>query len=173
MKSTDYKQDFVPETGLAKSRMKQYLETASTNGSSNGHSPNMNPTSPNGQTSTENGEDLPKGIAKSLLAKWKSMENVKETSPEPNHQNTAHQNHRNSISKNNNRATSRERQSSPNETNGTQDEHLPQTGTARSLLNKWQNLDSNTSSQRDRRAPRPITPPPPEELEKFRVHSIF
>lgn len=66
------KEDFVPESGLAKNRMKQYLETVTTSGSNN--------------NSNESEELQCKGLAKSLLAKWKSMENVKdkEGSPEPN-----------------------------------------------------------------------------------------
>ena len=173
MKASDYKQDFVPETGLAKSRIKQYLETASTNGNTSqiSQSPSVNYTSSNGTAvNGGEGEDLPKGLAKSLLAKWKSIENVKdkETSPEPLPSNAPH---RHSLTRNTlNRAVSRERLSSPTD-NGVQDENLPQSGSAKSLLNKWQNIEPNTttSNNRERRALRPITPPPPEELEKHRV----
>lgn len=156
LKESDNKEEFVPETGLAKSRMKQYLETASTNANGNNH---------NG----ENGEqELPgKGIAKSLLAKWKSMENVKdkEGSPEPNGP------LRNTNTMGRQRAISKDRQTSPpsigNESPN--EEYLPQSGTAKTLLNKWQNIDSNTSSNNQRKGPRPITPPPADELSRNRV----
>lgn len=110
-------------------------------------------------------EELPeKGLAKSLLAKWKSMENVKDkdTSPEPKDSTK--------IIKDKSRAISKDRQTSPTVSNGSNtnsDDCLPQSGTAKSLLNKWQNIDSNTSNQsRERKGPRPITPPPLDELQR-------
>ena len=150
----------MPESGLAKSRMKQYLETAQ----------QQQPQSAN----VNEGDEPTKGLAKSLLAKWKSMENVKdkETSPEPaNGQPAKARQHR---------GASKERQTSPggtsiasNEAPGTDEEHLPQSGTAKSLLNKWQNIDANanTSVSKERRGPRAFTPPPPEELQRNRERS--
>jgi hypothetical protein len=103
-------------------------------------------------------------MAKSLLAKWKSMENVKdkETSPEPNGLETK-------PKVNKSRAISKDRQGSPTASTGsntTSDDCLPQSGTAKSLLNKWQNIDSSSSNSRERKGPRPITPPPLEELQR-------
>lgn len=43
---------------------------------------------------------------------------------------------------------------------------MPQAGTAKNLLSKWQNLDSSLSSSNQRKGPRPITPPPAEELDR-------
>lgn len=133
----------MPETGLAKSRMKQYLESTSQNGGAG----SANNNNENGEQS----EDLPKGLAKSLLAKWKSIENVKdkETSPDSSRHSAANG-----------------RQTSPSDSNN--EDFLPQTGLAKSLLNKFQNIESS-SSNRERKGPRPITPPPPEELERQKV----
>jgi len=144
----------MPETGLAKNRMKQYLETATSGGAatSSGNS-NQSPNSST-QSAGNESEELPKGLAKSLLAKWKSMENVdKETSPEAN-----------TAVKMRTRAMSKDRSpsnGSQNNSNSNSDDHLPQAGTAKNLLNKWQNIDSNgASSNRERRGPRQFTPPP-------------
>lgn len=111
-------------------------------------------------------EEMPeKGIAKSLLAKWKSMENVKDkdSSPEPKDSIKL-------VSKDKSRAFSKDRQTSPtssNNSNTNSDDCLPQSGIAKSLLNKWQNIDSNTSNQfKERKGPRPITPPPLDELQR-------
>lgn len=57
--------EFVPEHGLAKSRMRQYLEIT---GHANGNTPIHDQVVD---------ELATKGLAKSLLAKWKSMESVK------------------------------------------------------------------------------------------------
>jgi hypothetical protein len=136
--------------------MKQYLEQSNNSGA-------------HGDVVTT--EELPeKGLAKSLLAKWKSMENVKdkETSPEP-------KDYTKSGSKDKSRAISKDRQTSPtgsNASNTNSDDCLPQSGTAKNLLNKWQNIDSNTSNQtKERKGPRPITPPPLEELERNKSDS--
>ena len=130
----------MPETGLAKSRMKQYLESTSQNGGS---------ANENGEPGS-GAEELPKGLAKSLLAKWKSIENVKdkETSPESS------------------RNSANGRQNSPD--SNSNEEFLPQSGMAKSLLNKFQNIESS-SSTRERKGPRPITPPPLEEIERQKV----
>ncbi|CAF0809373.1 unnamed protein product [Brachionus calyciflorus] len=66
------KDEYLPESGLARNRMKQYLEQTSSNGANT----SLNETS----------ELQGKGLAKSLLAKWKSIENIKEGSPEPKRQ---------------------------------------------------------------------------------------
>lgn len=127
-------EEFVPETGLAKNRMKQYLESSQAN-----------------ETVKENkADEIGKGYAKSLLAKWKSMEHMdgKEGSPEP---------------KSSLRRFSKE--GSPGSVDCmNQDELLIEQGHARNLRNKWQNIDSNSESTR--RAPRQITPPPSEDLQR-------
>ena len=151
--------EFVPEAGLAKSRMKQYLESAST--SSN---------APSGGVDQE-----VKGAAKSLMAKWKSMENVikeggvatKDANGSPNGGEPSTATRRSRAT----RAFSKDRQaggsgsasgSSGNASNATSEDCLPQTGTARSLLNKWQNIDKAADeASKERRGPRAITPPPP------------
>ena len=130
----------MPETGLAKSRMKQYLESTSQNGAA-------------GSAADNGGEELPKGLAKSLLAKWKSIENVKdnETSPESSRNGAGGQ-----------------RQHSPSDSSS--EDFLPQSGLAKSLLTKFQNIESSASTRgAERKGPRPITPPPPEELERQKV----
>ena len=145
----------MPESGLAKSRMKQYLESTST------------PTGNNQQHANSGETDEPtKGLAKSLLAKWKSMESVKdkETSPEPANNGQPSKSTKSSV-------TSKERQTSPGGTSiisneANDEDHLPQSGTAKSLLNKWQNIDSNANNTKERRGPRAFTPPPPEELQR-------
>ena len=148
VRESDVKEEFLPESGLAKSRMKQYLE------STNSNQPQQN---------TANGDETEgatKGLAKSLLAKWKSMENVKETSPEPPSGHQAKSKHH------------KERQTTPggtvivNSNEASDDDYLPQTGTAKSLLNKWQNIDSSSANNKERKAPRAFTPPPPEEIER-------
>jgi hypothetical protein len=137
--------DFVPEAGLAKSRMKQYLDSAGSNAEKH---------------SAADGQDAEmKGGAKSLLAKWKSMENVvkegvKETSPSNE---TKARKHARAFSKD--RQTTGDGSSS---SSATSEDCLPQTGTARSLLNKWQNIEHKEGTlSKERRGPRPITPPPP------------
>lgn len=89
-------------------------------------------------------EVIGKGYAKSLLAKWKSMESMegKEGSPT--------------------RRLSKE--GSPGSVDVLNGDQLIQHGNARNLLNKWNNIDSN--SEQTRRAPRQITPPPSEELKR-------
>jgi hypothetical protein len=144
----------MPESGLAKNRMKQYLETASSGGAATS-SANTNQSPNSTQSAGNEGEELPKGLAKSLLAKWKSMENVdKETSPESN-----------TAVKMRTRAMSKDRSpsnGSQNNSNSNSNDHLPQAGTAKNLLSKWQNIDSNgVSSSRERKGPRQFTPPPP------------
>ena len=148
VRESDVKEEFLPESGLAKSRMKQYLE------STNCNQPQQN--TANGDVT----EEATKGLAKSLLAKWKSMENVKETSPEPASGHQAKSKHH------------KERQTTPggtvivNSNDASDDDYLPQTGTAKSLLNKWQNIDSGSANNKERKAPRAFTPPPPEEIER-------
>jgi hypothetical protein len=135
--------------------MKQYLEQSNNSGA-------------HGDVVTT--EELPeKGLAKSLLAKWKSMENVKDkdTSPEPKDSTK-------SGCKDKSRAISKDRQTSPSSSNASKtssDDCLPQSGTAKSLLNKWQNIDSNTSNIKERKGLRPITPPSCEELERNKSES--
>jgi hypothetical protein len=151
VKESNVKEEFLPESGLAKSRMKQYLESTNNNQSPQHASGN-----------DEASEEATKGLAKSLLAKWKSMENVKdkETSPEPSGTHQAKSKHH------------KERQTTPggtiivNSNEGSDDDFLPQSGTAKSLLNKWQNIDSNSSANKERKAPRAFTPPPPEEIQR-------
>jgi hypothetical protein len=118
----------VPESGLAKNRLKQYLDSSSSSNSK----PSQNLV----------GGDMPveelQGKAKSLLAKWKSIENLKD-----------------------------DKELSPVHTN-LEEENLPQSGHAKNLLSKWQNnIESSNNSSAGRKGPRPITPPPQEELEKF------
>lgn len=131
------KDEFVPETGLAKNRMKQYLDQASTN--------NANETS-----ISETSELQGKGLAKSLLAKWKSIENIKDvTSPADG---------------------SKRHTSSNNE----QDE-VPIAGTAKSLLTKWQNIDTTATTNGnkenwERKGLKAFTPPPQGELDKNDNH---
>ena len=141
-------EEFVPESGLAKSRMKQYLESSQANGANNNHA--------------DSDEVVSKGYAKSLLAKWKSMETMenKEASPEP----PSHH-----PGKLRFRALSKE--GSPNAAVDclNQEDQLPQHGNAKNLLNKWQNIDSNGATK-ERRAPRQITPPPNEELHRNKVN---
>jgi hypothetical protein len=145
-RESNLKEEFMPESGLAKSRMKQYLESTSHQAEN---------------TTTPTEDESTKGLAKSLLAKWKSMENVKdkEGSPEPSHPPKTKRS---------------ERQSTPGGTviEYEEDEQLPQSGNAKSLLNKWQNIDSSSQSSssaaRERRGIRAFTPPPPEELERNR-----
>lgn len=133
------KEEYVPESGLAKNRLKQYLEQTS--------SASQN-TSNGGDATLE--ELQGKSVAKSLLAKWKSIENVKDSSPDL--------------------TGDRARKTSPTADGQTGDEFLPQSGHAKSLLNKWQNIDSDSNgNKQQRRGPRPITPPPPEELERIAV----
>jgi hypothetical protein len=109
--------------------MKQYLETAQQNANSNGN---------------QESETLPeKGSAKSLLAKWKSIENVQDDL-----QNARLQ-----------RGLSRER--TPPSPSLFSD-ILPQSGTAKSLLNKWQNIDKQQEPVE--RKTRQMTPPRAEEL---------
>ena len=159
-KESSAKEEFIPESGLAKSRMKQYLE--STNQQQAGA------TAP--ATNDDASEEATKGLAKSLLAKWKSMENVKETSPEPvNGQPKKPFKHHTSH---------KERQTSPggtvivNSNEASDDDYLPQTGTAKSLLNKWQNIDSTASGNtKERKGQRAFTPPPPEELQRIKERS--
>ncbi len=128
----------MPESGLAKNRMKQYLENS-------------------GTTTTSKQSDVEellqgKSIAKSLLAKWKSIENVKETSPE------AEGRQRNSTSSN----------------EAADGQCLPERGYAKNLLNKWQHMEETSSDNaKERRGPRPITPPPPEELERIAVNFLL
>jgi hypothetical protein len=137
------REEFIPESGLAKNRMKQYLEQSN-------QSLNTN--------SNANSEEIvSKGYAKSLLAKWKSMECVdnKETSPDPSGPR---------------RFRAHSKEGSPSNSGNENDENsLIHTGNARSLLNKWNNIESNNN---ERRAPRQITPPPSEELLKNKVNKI-
>lgn len=150
VRESNVKEEFLPESGLAKSRMKQYLE------STNNNQPQQN--SVNGEVT----EEATKGLAKSLLAKWKSMENVKdkETSPEPAGGHQVKSKHH------------KERQTTPggtvivNSNDASDDDFMPQTGTAKSLLNKWQNIDSGSGMNKERKAPRAFTPPPPEEIQR-------
>jgi hypothetical protein len=131
--------DYVPESGSAKNRLKQYLETAQAS-NSNG--------------SNETGEELPeKGTAKSLLDKWKTIENVtnKEKSPE---------NGARSVSANRDRHVTPPKQAVKNVTHGdeqTDHDYMPQSGTAKNLLNKWQNIDKEKDS--GERKVHSITPP--------------
>ena len=132
--------------------MKQYLETATNSAN---------------QANSSEAEELPKGLAKSLLAKWKSMENVKdkETSPESGNDG--------SKKSERTRAFSKDRQTSPGASSGNEssngEDYMPQSGTAKMLLSKWKNIDSNASSNKERKGPRPITPPPADELERAKV----
>lgn len=138
----DYNKDeFFVESGLAKNRIKQYLEGSSQQEYHIDHG---------------TGELNEKGLAKSLLAKWKSMENVKdkETSPEPVNVG--------SVSGRYNPHESRQRSPLSNE----EKENLIQAGCAKSLLNKWNNIDINQNGPRERRGPRQITPPPEDELRR-------
>ena len=149
-------EEFVPETGLAKSRMKQYLETAgnsSSSGEGSANSSTMN--AAGGPAANGEIEDLPnKGLAKSLLAKWKSIENVKENN---NHSPEGGASPRNSVN----------RTSPPHD--GIDEQCLPQSGMAKQLLNKFQSIESNgAQSGKERKGPRPITPPPQEELERLK-----
>jgi hypothetical protein len=57
------KEEFVPQAGLAKNRMKQYLDAQQNNDSTR---------------QNDTGELVGKGNAKNLLAKWKSMEHMDE-----------------------------------------------------------------------------------------------
>ncbi len=128
----------MPESGLAKNRLKQYLETAQ---------------SSNSNGANETGEELPeKGTAKSLLDKWKTIENVKYTKePSP-------------PASGKMRALSKERQVTPpkphvNAGHGDDEtDYMPQTGTAKNLLNKWQNIDKEKDLNGERKQ-RSITPP--------------
>ena len=118
--------EFVPEAGLAKNRMKQYLETAS---SQKVQQQSQHQTSNN--TNIGNGEEQPeKGTARSLLAKWKSIENLKdkETSPELG-SGAGH--------------TNGTKQTSP--FNGVVVTDIETTGMAKNLLNKWENLENDRS----------------------------
>jgi hypothetical protein len=78
-----------------------------------------------------------KGTANSLLAKWKTLESDKKERSPP--ENGSRQ-----------RTMSRERQRTPpaNVVNAggadNETEFLPQTGTAKNLLNKWQNIDATS-----------------------------
>ena len=123
------REEFIPEAGLAKNRMKQFLENSQ---NQDIHSHN----------NTE--EVIGKGYAKSLLAKWKSMESMegKEGSPT--------------------RRLSKE--GSPGSVDVLNGDQLIQQGHAKSLLNKWNNIDSN--SEQPRRAPRQITPPPSDDVQR-------
>ena len=132
--------------------MKQYLETASTCTNVSNVNQIQIPNNFNQSQNDETEELQGKGLAKSLLAKWKSMENVKEKETTPDQNRT--------------RADSKER-SPVNESSS--EDYLPQSGIAKSLLNKWQNIDTNTISNKERKGPRPITPPPTEELERNKV----
>jgi hypothetical protein len=121
-----YKVDeFVPEAGLAKNRMKQYLETATSQKVQQSPHQTTNNTIANGE------EQLPeKGTARSLLAKWKSIENLKdkETSPE--------------LSSNTNGNT---KQTSPF---NVLVNDIETTGIAKNLLNKWENLEKDGNNER-------------------------
>jgi hypothetical protein len=131
-------EDFLPESGLAKTRMKQFIENASNNN--------------NNQNSNGGGEidELSgKGVTKSLLSKWKSIEHLKD---EPGSL-TANGEHQ-------------QRRSSKDEV---EEENLPQSGNAKNLLNKWKNIEETSTSGVQRKGPRAITPPPPEELERQRL----
>jgi hypothetical protein len=128
--------DYIPESGLAKNRLKQYLETAN---------------SSNANGSSETGEELPgKGTAKSLLDKWKTIESVKnkETSPELG------------VNK-----TNKDRQFTPPKQTVTvnhgddQTDFMPQSGMAKNLLSKWQNIDKEKDAGPNERKSRSITPP--------------
>lgn len=140
------KDEFFVESGLAKNRIKQYL----------------NQDSSQSQVHIDHGtgELSEKRLAKSLLAKWKSMENSmdKETSPEPGVQVGRLRDRFNPEDFNRNR--------SPSEDAGEEKENLIQAGYARSLLKQWQNIDASQGETRARRAPRQITPPPEEELRR-------
>jgi hypothetical protein len=231
LSETSQREEFLPETGLARQRMKQYLETSSSTGYGGGGQFAFSSTSAmNGSAATAAGteSELPelqglqgKHIAKSLLAKWKSMENVKEkdvvhstngggdsSAVSNGHGHSSTMSSRNSLSRT--RAISKDRHylgsnasstttpyvyhssthhlhSSSSSTTATttttapppvsasssvsNEEQLPQAGIARTLLNKWQNIDASASSAcgRERRGPRPITPPPVEEIERMKV----
>jgi hypothetical protein len=148
--SKDYNKDeFFVESGLAKNRIKQYLDTSS------------QPQCANFDHGT--GELKEKGVAKSLLAKWKSMEEVKdkETSPEPHNHVT--------VGRIRDRFNPEEmlRQRSPTDMDDNEEkENLIQAGNAKNLLSKWNNLDANPNERRGPRGPRQITPPPPDELRR-------
>jgi hypothetical protein len=140
------KEEYVPESGLAKNRIKQYLENSAAASSSVGAV----------TAAAATGVEELQGKAKSLLAKWKSIENVKETSPELT---GGERGARKSTSSNEGAEGS---------------EFLPERGHAKSLLNKWQNIDAEADSGKEqRRGPRAITPPPPEELERIAVCLSF
>lgn len=129
----------MPEAGLAKNRMKQYLETSQkAQMSSHQQQAATSNVSANGEVN----EQLPeKGSARSLLAKWKSIENLKdrETSPELN-----------GVSTNGN---SNPKQTSPFNSNSvvTEADNLP-SGIAKNLLNKWQNIEKEKDGN-DRSSP--------------------
>ena len=129
LREGDLVEEFVPEAGLAKNRMKQYLETATSQKSAQSAQISSNNT--NGETS----EQLPeKGTARSLLAKWKSIENLKdkETSPEAN-----------GVAQ----ITNNNKQGSPVNNTVSDIDNLP-SGIARNLLNKWQNIERDERSDR-------------------------
>jgi len=141
LKETVKQDEYIPETGLAKSRMKQYLETATTG--ANGAD----------QQTDANGEQPEKGSAKSLLAKWKSMETFKDKdSTTPERENSAQSELQNLRKQ---RAMSRERQTPPPATSTKEtNDVMPQSGTAKSLLNKWQNIDKVDGSGEVKRSSR-------------------
>lgn len=76
----------MPEHGLAKSRMRQYLEITGHSSAAPAHDQVVD-------------ELATKGLAKSLLAKWKSMESVKATeSASSSHNHNQHHHHSNHFS---------------------------------------------------------------------------
>lgn len=112
VKETHKVEEFVPEAGLAKNRMKQYLETATS------QSPSQNGNHENGD-----GDKLPeKGTAKSLLAKWKSIENLKD-----------------------------KEQTSVATEIPTDAENVTQTGIAKNMLKQWENIDGSGNNERHER----------------------
>jgi hypothetical protein len=150
--SKDYNKDeFFVETGLAKNRLKQLMDSNS-----------QSPQCVNYDRGT--GELNEKGIAKSLLAKWKSMEEVKdkETSPDPSHQ---VQVGRIRDRFNPDEMYSSRQRSPTSDMDNEEKENLIQAGNAKNLLSKWNNLEAEPN-KRGPRGPRQITPPPPDELRR-------
>jgi hypothetical protein len=118
--------------------MKQYLETATQ------QQPQLQQQQ---QTSSQNcssdgeiNEQLPeKGSARSLLAKWKSIENLKDkdTSPESGSTNSS------------------TKQTAPVNNVVTDADSLP-SGIAKNLLNKWQNIDRDGKEYHERKSSSPV-----------------
>lgn len=173
--------EFIPEHGLAKSRMRQYLETTSSNTTgSHNHDVVVD-------------ELQTKGLAKSLLAKWKSMESVKAAensstivlsnqvanilSSRSSANTTTTSRHSNEQKQQQQqRAISKERLhqalSPPVNSSSSQIDinaeinQLPQTGLAKQLLSKWEHnlettfnhssLSSSTVNRRSVLPPRPF-----------------